>query len=131
MDGADAQGPTFTKVSAGGAYGYRWRSPRWACNTCGRSGITDPGDAARRDQWFTACQRGHSPCVWCGRQLTLRKDGTPRVHARCPGRPDSTELLRLLAAEIRADVRLAVRGPATATGEALLARLIHDQPGGV
>lgn len=121
--------PTFTQISAGGAYGYRWRSPRWACDVCGRSGYHDPA-TAYRGHWSEACKRGHSPCAWCGKLLTLRMDGTPRVHSRCDERPDDAELLRLLAAEVRADTRAAVRGPFTTTSRALLDRLTSDLKAG-
>lgn len=124
MDGESAT--TFSRVR-----GYGWDGTgRWRCDVCDRRGLTDPDQPTRYNQWFTGCQRGHSPCVWCGRQLTVRMDGTPRVHARCPERPDEAELLRLLVAEVRADARLAIRGPITPTSEALLARLVRDQPGG-
>ena len=124
MDGESTT--TFSRVR-----GYGWNGTgRWRCDVCGRRGLTDPDQPARYTQWFTGCQRGHSPCVWCGRQLTVRMDGTPRVHSRCPQRPDDAELLRLLVAEVREDARLAIRGPITPTSEALLARLVRDQPGG-
>lgn len=121
---------TFTKIHDGRWYGYSQTGPKWRCDICRREGYGDPHqDRGRFPHWSNACKGGHSPCVWCGRQLTLRKDGTPRVHTRCPERPDEAELLRLLAAEVHADARLGVRGPTTATTEALLARLIRDQPG--
>ena len=124
MDGESTT--TFSRVR-----GYGWNGTgRWRCDVCGRRGLTDPAQPTCYTQWFTGCQRGHSPCAWCGRQLTVRMDGTPRVHARCPERPDEAELLRLLVAEVRDDARLAIRGPITPTSEALLARLVRDQPGG-
>lgn len=110
----------FTKVSDGGAYGYRWRSPRWVCDTCGRTGL---GTLEHPYTWSETCRHGHSPCPWCGRQLALRKDGTPRVHSRCPDRPDDAELLRLVAAEVRHETRLAVRGPLHPAAAAILERL--------
>lgn len=118
----------FTKVHDGRSRGYSWTGPKWACDTCGRSGYSDPSQPRGYSQWFTACERGHSPCEWCGRQLTLRLDGTPRVHSRCKERPDEAELLRLLAAEVVADVRLGVRGPLTSTSMAVLDRLTRSMP---
>lgn len=113
---------TFTQIHAGRYYGYSYSGPKWRCDDCGRQGYGDP-DAPWSGHWSEACKRGHSPCVWCGKQLTLRIDGTPRVHSRCKERPDDAELLRLVAAEVRSNVRLAVRGPMTATAEHLLHRL--------
>lgn len=122
---------TFTLVHNGRSYGYSFTGPKWRCDDCGRTGYTNPtAGEFRYSSWFDACKRGHSPCVWCGRVLSVRMDGTPRVHSRCPERPDEAELLRLLAAEVKHETRLAVRGPMNATSEALLARLVHDQNGG-
>ncbi|NYD43949.1 hypothetical protein [Nocardioides panaciterrulae] len=120
---------TFTNVHQGRYYGYSYSGPKWRCAVCGRTGYGDPATAGRH-HWSEACKRGHSPCEWCGRLLTLRLDGTPRVHARCPERPEDVELLRLLAAEVRTDTRAAVRGPTTDTAAALLERLTTDLPGG-
>ena len=120
----------FTKLHDGRSYGYSMTGPKWRCNTCHRTGYgtgSTPwhqnwrGDAITN--WSVACLRGHSPCPWCGRQLTLRMDGTPRVHARCPERPADVELLRVIGEEVKAEVRLSIRGPLNKQGEALLARL--------
>jgi hypothetical protein len=110
----------FTKVSEGGSYGYRWRSPRWQCNVCRRTGY---GIDDQPYTWSAACRNGHAPCPWCDQQLALRKDGTPRVHTRCPERPDDAELLRLIAMEVRQVARLGVRGPLHRDATALLDRL--------
>jgi hypothetical protein len=121
---------TFTKLHDGRYYGYSFSGPKWQCDVCGRSGHGDPAETTWRGHWSAACKRGHSPCAWCGRQLTLLMDGTPRVHSRCPERPADAELLRTLAADVRRDARLAVRGGPTATGDALLERLTADIDGG-
>lgn len=117
---------TFTKIHDGRMYGWNETGPKWRCDVCGREGYGDP-NADRRgwQHWSDGCKRGHSPCAWCGRQIMLRKDGTPRVHTRCPERPDEAELLRLVVEEISHETRLAVRGPATSANAALLARLIE------
>jgi hypothetical protein len=110
----------FTRVQPEQSRGYGWSWAKWRCDTCGREG------GGRNDgpfTWVQSCLNGHSPCAWCGQQLTLRKDGTPRVHTRCPERPDDAELLRLVAAEVRHDARLAVRGPMGITGRALLDKM--------
>ncbi len=124
--------PSFTKVHDGRSYGYSMSGPKWRCDVCGRSGYGDPhqerGNWAA-SHWSAACKRGHSPCAWCGRQLTVLMDGTPRVHTRCPRRPADAELLRLLVADVRRDARLAVRGGPTSTGDALLERLTTDLDG--
>jgi hypothetical protein len=54
-------------------------SRRVACAVCGALGI--PGGL-----WQRPHLRGHSPCLDCGKQLTVKLDHHPRVHARCPGR---------------------------------------------
>ena len=118
---------TFTKIHDGRAYGYNMTGPKWRCDVCERTGYGDPATAWRH-HWSEACKRGHSPCEWCGRQLTLRQDGTPRVHTRCPERPNDAELLRLLAAEVRTDARAGVRGPFDCSSQALLDRLTTDLP---
>lgn len=115
-------GEGFTKVHDGRYYGYSYSGPKWRCDVCGRTGYGDP-NRENHHHWSNACKRGHSPCPWCGRQLSLRMDGTPRVHSRCPARPDDAELLRLVAAEVRHDARLGVRGPLDRASQALLARL--------
>jgi hypothetical protein len=126
-------GTTFTKIHDGRSYGYSMTGPKWRCDVCGRTGYGDPNADRgrwRAPHWSDGCKRGHSPCEWCGRQTVLRLDGTPRVHTRCPNRPDDVELLRRLAADVHTDARLAVRGPATDTAAALLERLTTDLPGG-
>lgn len=105
---------TFTLVHGGRMYGYRETGPKWRCDVCGRSGYGDPHLARERrygSHWSDSCWRGHAPCPWCGRQLALRMDGTPRVHSRCPERPAEVEVVRTVAAEVRQEARLAVRGP--------------------
>jgi DNA-directed RNA polymerase subunit RPC12/RpoP len=47
------------------------------CTTCGAKGL--PGG-----RWQQAHRRGHKRCPRCGRQLTVKLDGTARVHTRCP-----------------------------------------------
>lgn len=120
---------TFTQLHAGRSYGYSYTGPKWRCDVCDRTGYSD-GDPNDRDPsawsgswWFYTCLRGHSPCPWCGTQLTVRLDGTPRVHSRCPDRPDDVELLRLVTAEARDVARLGVRGPLTRAATELLERL--------
>lgn len=121
---------TFSKVHDGRSYGYSYIGPKWRCDTCGRTGYSD-GDPSERSSnwkhWSDACKHGHAPCEWCGRQLTLRQDGTPRVHTRCPDRPSDAELLRLIASEVRHDARLGVRGPLDRHSRALLDRLTQTQ----
>ncbi|ACZ29621.1 hypothetical protein Xcel_0582 [Xylanimonas cellulosilytica DSM 15894] len=113
----------FTMIHGGRWYGYNQTGPKWRCNICGREGYgNDQGPYV----WHKSCLRGHSPCPWCGRQLALRIDGTPRVHSRCPERPDDAELLRLVAAEVRHEARYAVRGPMTRQGSAILDRLTGE-----
>lgn len=113
---------TFTKIHDGRDYGYRYVGPKWRCDDCWRTGYGDPA-SAWPNHWSAACKRGHSPCVWCGKQLTLRIDGTPRVHSRCPERPDEAELLRLLVSEAKTDARNGVRGPLDERSIDLLDRL--------
>lgn len=50
---------------------------RVACTVCGISGYYGA-------PWQRPHRRGHAPCLNCGRQLTVRLDGTPRKHNRCP-----------------------------------------------
>lgn len=128
---------TFTKIHDGRTYGYSMTGPKWRCDDCGREGYgsseypagarpVDANDPRRRwadHGWAKACLNGHAPCPWCGRQQALRNDGTPRVHTRCKERPDDAELLRLIAAEVRHDARLGVRGPLDHHTRALLDRL--------
>lgn len=127
------QDASFTQLHNGRYYGYSYTGAKWVCDVCGRSGYGDPNQDRGRwpgTHWSDACKRGHSPCAWCGRQLTLLKDGTPRVHTRCPERPADAELLRTLAADVLKEARLAVRGGPTTTGDALLERLTTDLDGG-
>lgn len=125
--------PLFINVHRGRARGYSWSSPKWQCTVCGRSGYSslnpNTEEGSRWNDWTRHCRVGHSPCPWCDRQLTLRLDGTPRVHARCPERPDDAELLRLTVDEAKHIARLGVRGPLTRQATALLDRLtaIHDE----
>lgn len=122
-------GVSFTKIHDGRVYGYNETGPKWRCDVCSREGYGDPNvDRHRWVHWSDSCKRGHSPCAWCGRQLSLRKDGTPRVHARCPERPDEAELARLVSEEMSREVRLAIRGPAASANAALIARLIAARP---
>ena len=113
---------TFSKIHDGRYYGYSYSGPKWRCDDCGRSGYGDP-ENAWSGHWSHTCRQGHSPCPWCGQQQPLRKDGTPRVHTRCKERPDDAELLRLIAAEVRHDARLGVRGPLDRNARNLLDRL--------
>lgn len=128
------QGVTFTCTSVGGSRGgYGWTPPRWVCDTCARSGYgtdkhphganPDPDRWGNRTGWARTCLNGHAPCPWCARILTLRNDGTPRVHSRCNERPDDAELLRLVTAEARGIARLGVRGPLNRDALALLDRM--------
>lgn len=111
---------TFTKLHDGRSYGYSWSGPKWRCDDCGKTGY---GTLEKPYTWSNSCLNGHSECPWCGRVLTLRNDGTPRVHSRCPERPDEAELLRLYAAEVRHDARLGVLGPLGSKHHDLLDRL--------
>jgi hypothetical protein len=54
-------------------------SLRVACGVCDARGFPDGA-------WQDPHRRGHAPCPRCGRQLTVKLDGTPRVHTRCPRR---------------------------------------------
>lgn len=119
---------TFTKIHNGRAYGYNVTGPKWRCDVCGREGYGDPHAKSAYGHWSDSCRNGHAPCPWCGKQLSLRQDGTPRVHTRCPSRPDDAELLRLAAAEVRHDARLGVRGPLDQTTRRLLERLTTNTP---
>jgi uncharacterized OB-fold protein len=47
------------------------------CSVCGAKGF--PGGS-----WQATHRRGHKPCPRCHRQLTVKLDGTARVHTRCP-----------------------------------------------
>ena len=103
------------------AYGWH-NSTKYECVVCHTRGY-GPIEGKFRSPWVETHLRGHSPCPWCGRQQTLRKDGTPRVHSRCKERPDDVELLRLIAAEVKHDARLGVRGPMTQAATHILDRL--------
>lgn len=63
------------------------RTGPWECGVCGRRGWSTPSPT--RKGWHTACLRGHLPCPYCGRVLTVLSDGTGRVHTRCRLRPDA------------------------------------------
>ena len=80
----------FEMVHAGRIYGYRETPPKWRCVTCGREGHGDKNGPAP-ELWAKACLRGHSRCRWCGRELAVCLDGSPRVHARCRLRPADNE----------------------------------------
>lgn len=123
-DPLDKSADGFTKIHDGRWYGYNQSAPKWRCDTCERTGY---GNSEHPHTWARSCRQGHAPCPWCGRQQALRKDGTPRVHTRCPDRPDDAELLRLVAAEVRHDARLGVRGPLDRHALALLDRLTSTQ----
>lgn len=120
---------TFTNVHQGRSYGYSFSGPKWKCDVCGRTGYSNGNPAGRplrttsHGHWSDSCRRGHAPCPWCGRVLALRKDGTPRVHSRCPDRPDDAELLRSAEREARDIARRGVRGPMTRDSRNLLNRL--------
>lgn len=119
----------FTKMHDGRWRGYSQSAPKWRCDVCERTGYGTseyPYGAnltSRHWGWAKSCLNGHAPCPWCGRQQALRKDGTPRVHSRCPERPDDAELLRLCIAEAKDDARRGVRGPLDRQAVALLERL--------
>jgi transcription elongation factor Elf1 len=55
-----------------------WKG-RVRCTVCGRTGYVG-------GTWKEACERGHLPCLDCGRQLSVKLDGTRRVHTRCPAK---------------------------------------------
>lgn len=55
-------------------------SEKVRCVDCGARGY--PGCP-----WQDRHLAGHSPCPRCGRTLTLRLNGTPRQHTRCPATP--------------------------------------------
>ena len=55
------------------------RSGKVRCTICDTRGY--PGG-----RWQEPHRRGHSPCVRCGRPLSVRLDGSPRTHTRCPKR---------------------------------------------
>ena len=73
---------TFTRSK--GYKGY-WR---WTCDDCGRVGLGDQFIPAR---WCEACARGHAPCPYCDRPQAVLHDGRPRVHTRCPNRPEDVQ----------------------------------------
>jgi hypothetical protein len=79
---------TMTRLRLGRSRGYGWSSPKWKCDVCERSGY---GDDLIPGQWAMGCARGHEPCRWCGRQLTVLMDGGPRVHAGCKERPEDAQ----------------------------------------
>lgn len=58
------------------------RGLKVACETCGATGYD-------RRPWQDLHRRGHLPCGACGRQLTVKLDGTARVHTRCPERQET------------------------------------------
>jgi hypothetical protein len=64
--------------------GGHWTPDRWECVMCGHQGY---GTATWPYSWADPHLRGHAPCQWCGAVLTVKRDGTPRVHSRCARRP--------------------------------------------
>lgn len=58
-------------------FSYPPHSSRVECSECGARGF--PGGA-----WQDLHRRGHAPCPRCGRIFTVKLDGTPRIHTRCP-----------------------------------------------
>jgi hypothetical protein len=64
--------------------GYGWTPDKYECTVCHRTGF---GGDSGPGSWADSCLRGHAPCPWCGAILTVKKDGTPRVHTRCTKRP--------------------------------------------
>lgn len=93
---------TFTKVHDGRSYGYSMTGPKWRCDVCGRTGYGLHGPYS----WADSCRRGHLPCSWCGRMITVRLDGTARVHARCPERPTAATRLWVEAKDAKAAARV-------------------------
>ena len=55
---------------------------RVRCTVCLTMGY--PGDDIRPMPWQVPHVMGHAACPKCGRMLTLKLDGKPRTHARCP-----------------------------------------------
>lgn len=100
--------------------GLSWSSERYECTVCHREGYGYDGKPYR---WYESCARGHSPCAWCGRMLPVLKDGTARVHTRCPDRPEDALLIRAIGATVRLDTRLSVLGPIRPAGRQLIDQL--------
>lgn len=59
-------------------------SRKVACTVCGRIGWgpLEPGEDAY--PWQANCMKGHGRCPKCGEWTPVKKNGTARVHARCP-----------------------------------------------
>lgn len=73
-------------TSAGELFVYATpTSRRVACVVCGAKGYPLP---LWPGSWQINHLRGHAPCgTGCGRMLVLCRDGSPRIHTRCPNRP--------------------------------------------
>jgi ribosomal protein S14 len=56
---------------------------RIRCKECGVEGY----DVDSENSWKKTHLRGHAPCRWCGKQLSLLRNGKPRTHTLCPKRP--------------------------------------------
>lgn len=54
------------------------------CIFCGARGYDV---SERRPSWKAAHLRGHAPCPDCGKMLSLKINGLPRRHGRCPTIP--------------------------------------------
>lgn len=67
----------------GGSHGQTYHGYKWRCTMCGREGY---GTEQGPHRWADACRRGHAPCGSCGALLTLKLNGHPRIHTRCPQR---------------------------------------------
>lgn len=76
-------GTRFEHVRTSWSRGYGYTADKWRCTVCGRDGYGSPTGPS---PWSESCRRGHAPCPDCGRILSIRIDGQPRRHARCPNR---------------------------------------------
>jgi hypothetical protein len=47
------------------------------CRTCGTQGWSG-------GRWMNPHRKGHLPCPRCGGLLSVKVDGTARIHAKCP-----------------------------------------------
>lgn len=52
------------------------------CVVCRAKGY--PSTPRSESRWQRPHRRGHRPCLACGRQLTVKLDGSARRHSRCP-----------------------------------------------
>ena len=77
-------GTRFEHIRPAQTRGYGWTDDKWRCTICGREGH---GTANDPYPWADSCRRGHAPCPDCGRMLSIRLNGQPRRHTRCPNRP--------------------------------------------